>query len=87
MDTIVVTFDKYFQRGHTYVDLSRSRSLKGLYLRNIDKQYIKVKKDVTTEMLRLKERQLNTDSFVYCYFHCGSLKLFYVLLYVTLCPF
>ena len=25
--------------------------------------------------------------FVYCYSHCGSLSLFYVLLYVTLCPF
>ena len=25
--------------------------------------------------------------FVYCYSHCGSLLLFYVLLYVTLCPF
>ena len=61
MDTNVVTFDKYFQRGHTYIALSSSRSLKGLYLRNFDKQYIKVKKYVTTEVLRLKERQLNTD--------------------------
>ena len=25
--------------------------------------------------------------FVYCYSHCGSLLLFFVLLYVTLCPF
>ena len=25
--------------------------------------------------------------FVYCYSQCRSLKLFYVLLYVTLCPF
>ena len=25
--------------------------------------------------------------FVYCYSHCGSLQLFYVLLYVALCPF
>ena len=24
---------------------------------------------------------------VYCYSHCGSLLLFYVLLLVTLCPF
>ena len=26
-------------------------------------------------------------TFVYCYSHCGSLKLFYVLLYITLCQF
>ena len=25
--------------------------------------------------------------FVYCNSHCGSLKLFYVLLYVIICPF
>ena len=25
--------------------------------------------------------------FVYCYSHSGSLSLFYVLLYITLCPF
>ena len=38
LDTIVVTFDNYFQGGHTYVALSRSRTLEGLYLRNFDKQ-------------------------------------------------
>ena len=65
LDKIVVTFDKYFQGGHTYVALSRSRSLEGLYLRNFNKQYIKVKKDVTAEMSRLKERQLQTDSVIH----------------------
>ena len=65
MDKIVVTFDKYFQGGHTYVALSRSRSLEGLYLRNFNKEYIKVKKDVTAEMSRLKERQLQTASDIY----------------------
>ena len=37
LDKIVVTFDKYFQGGHTYVALSRSKSLEGLYVRNFCK--------------------------------------------------
>ena len=43
MNTIVVTFDKYFQGGHTYVALSRSKSLKGLHLRNFDNPVYKGK--------------------------------------------
>ena len=38
-------------------------------------------------LLSIIRRWFCCCSLVYCYSHCGNMYLFYVLLYVTLCPF
>ena len=70
MNTIVVNLDKYFQGGHTFLALSRSRSLKGLYLRSFDKQYIKVKKDVTFKGNASQHRLFDSPLRRLTSYHC-----------------